>query len=142
MGYNMSNDVALGQLGSGFHDTHSVTLTPPTGKVIIAITFLEDVELDVLTPELRTDATFRGPVDSGNGQGGAGTFGGTISAPVTEINSFGIATQTGANGANSAAVDSSNKFPKGLTIYGRWTAVSGNSAGINSTGGLIAYFGK
>ena len=80
----MSNDVALGQLGSGFHDTHSVTLTPPTGKVIIAITFLEDVELDVLTPELHTDATFRGPVDSGDGQGGAGTFGGTISAPVTE----------------------------------------------------------
>ena len=142
MGYNMSSDVALGQLGSGFHDTHSVTLTPPTGKVIIAITFLENIELDVLTPELPTDATFRGPVDSGDGQGGAGTFGGTISAPVAEINCVGIATQTGANGANSAAIDDTQFFPKGLTIYGRWTAVSGKAAGVNTTGGLIAYFGK
>ena len=127
----MSNDIPLGQLGSGFHDTHAKTLTPPTGMVIIAVTFLEDVELDVLTPELHTDATFRGPTfidDAGN-----------VSA---QINCFGIATQTAKNGSGSDAVDSSNKFPKGLTIYGRWTAVSANAAGINTTGGLIVYFGK
>ena len=130
MGYNMINDVALGQLGSGFHDTHSATLAPPTGMVIIAVTFLEDVKLDVLTPELHTDATFRGPTFDDSGTTRA------------QINSFGVATQTAKNGANSTAVDSSNVFPKGLTIYGRWTALSAASGGINSTGGCIAYFGK
>ena len=130
MGYNMSNDVALGQLGSGFHDTHGTTLTPPTGMVIIAVTFLEDVNLDVLTPELPTDATFKGPTFDDSGTTRA------------QINSFGIATQTAKNGTGSNAVDASNLFPKGLTIYGRWTAISGNAAGINSTGGLIVYFGK
>ena len=131
MGYNMNNDVPLGQLGSGFHDTHSVTLLPPAGMVIMAVTFLEDVNLDVLTPELPTDATFRGP-----------TFLDGSSNTQAQINSFGIATQTAKNGAASAAVDASNVFPKGLTIYGRWTALSGNAAGINSTGGCIAYFGR
>ena len=127
----MSNDVALGQLGSGFHDTHGTTLTPPTGMVIIAVTFLEDVNLDVLTPELPTDATFRGPtfIDGSNNT-------------QAQINCFGIATQTDKNGTGSNAVDTSNVFPKGLTIYGRWTAISANAAGINSTGGLIVYFGK
>ena len=130
MGYNMNSDVSLGQLGSGFHDTHSVTLVPPVGMVIMAVTFLEDVNLDVLTPELPTDATFRGPTFDDSGTTRA------------QINSFGIATQTAKNGAASAAVDASNVFPKGLTIYGRWTALSANAAGINSTGGCIAYFGK
>ena len=130
MGYNMSSDVALGQLGSGFHDTHSVTLLPPAGMVIMAVTFLEDVSLDVLTPELPTDATFRGPTFDDSGTTRA------------QINSFGVATQTAKNGAASAAVDASNVFPKGLTIYGRWTALSAQSGAINSTGGCIAYFGK
>ena len=130
MGYNLNNDVALGQLGSGFHDTHTSTLTPPTGMVIIAITFLEDVKLDVLTAELPTDATFKGPTFDDSGTTRA------------QINSFGTTAQTSKNGANSNAVDSDNKFPKGLTIYGRWTAVSAAAAGVTSTGGLIAYFGK
>ena len=42
-------------------------------------------------------------------------------------------------GYGGVIVDNSNTFPKGVTIYGRWTSVEiGNS----KTGALITYFGK
>tara|TARA_R110002096_G_scaffold426496_1_gene636392 strand:+ start:26 stop:403 length:378 start_codon:yes stop_codon:yes gene_type:complete len=124
MGYNMSNDIPLGQLGSGFVDTNSVTLVPPSGKVIIAITFMDDTSLDVLTPEVPTDATFKGP---------------QTSAGVAETNCVGIPAQTAANGAGSQVIDTSQVFPKGLTLYGRWTAFSMQLT--VTTGGCIAYYG-
>tara|TARA_R100000541_G_scaffold50143_1_gene57325 strand:+ start:35 stop:412 length:378 start_codon:yes stop_codon:yes gene_type:complete len=124
MGYNMSSDIALGQLGSGFLDTNSEDLLPPTGKVIIAITMMHDAVFQVLLPELPTDATFKGP---------------QTSAGVAETNCIGIATQTAANGADSQVVDTSNKFPKGITIYGRWKQLRLQTT--DTTGGVIAYYG-
>ena len=129
MGYNMSNDVALGQLGSGFVDDTGA-VTPPTGKVIVAVTFLSDMRVDTnegLVAELPTDDTFKGPTfdDSGTAR--------------SSINSFGSTAQTTANGGNSERVDSSNVFPKGLTIYGRWRSFLLSAA--DSTGGAICYFG-
>ena len=38
------------------------------------------------------------------------------------------------------AIDSSQVFPKGLTIYGRWDSVSISADA--STAGIICYFGK
>ena len=125
MGYNMSNDIPLGQLGSGFVDTNNVTLVPPSGKVIIAITFVDDASLDVLTPEVSTDATFKGPK--------------VLATKVAEINYVGVPAQTAANGASSQPVDSTQVFPKGMTIYGRWTALSMETT--VTTGGCIAYYG-
>ena len=139
MGYNMSSDIALGQLGSGFLDTNSEDLLPPTGKVIIAITMMHDAVFQVLLPELPTDATFKGPVDNGDNQGNAGVFGGTLSTPVAETNCIGIATQTAANGADSQVVDTTNRFPKGITIYGRWKQLRLQTT--DTTGGVIAYYG-
>ena len=124
MGYNMSNDIPLGQLGSGFVDTNSATLVPPSGKVIIAITFMDDTSLDVLTPEVPTDATFKGPQTSDG---------------VAEINCVGIPAQTASNGAGSQVIDTTQVFPKGLTIYGRWTAFSMQTT--VTTGGCVAYYG-
>ena len=142
MGYNMSSDISLGQLGSGFVDNTGAFL-PPAGKVIVAITFMSDLKFSALTAELHTDATFKGPIDNGNGAGGDGAFGGTAANPVTEINSFGTATQTDANGTQAGGAgytpDASNVFPKGLTVYGRWKGFT--LAAADSTGGLIAYFG-
>lgn len=43
--------------------------------------------------------------------------------------------QEGGTGTGGQAVDTSNTFPSGLTIYGRWTEVS-----LNAAGGIIAYF--
>tara|TARA_R110002020_G_scaffold275809_1_gene491012 strand:+ start:23 stop:409 length:387 start_codon:yes stop_codon:yes gene_type:complete len=127
MGYNMSSDISLGQLGSGFVDNTGAFL-PPAGKVIVAITFMSDLKFSALTAELPTDATFKGP---------------QTSAGVAEINSFGTVTQTAANGTQAGSAgytpDASNVFPKGLTIYGRWKGFT--LAAADSTGGLIAYFG-
>ena len=46
----------------------------------------------------------------------------------------------GRQGVGGLTVDSSQVFPKGLTIYGRWDSVSINAD--DSDGGIIAYFGK
>jgi len=127
MGYNMSSDVALGQLGSGFVDNTGAFL-PPAGKVVIAITFMSDLKFSALTAELPSDATFKGP---------------QTSAGVAETNSFGTVTQTAANGTQAAttgySVAAANVFPKGLTIFGRWKGFTLSAA--DSAGGVIAYFG-
>ena len=127
MGYNMSSDVALGQLGSGFVDNTGAFL-PPAGKVIIAITFMSDLKFSALTAELPTDSTYKGA---------------TTSAGVAETNSFGTVTQTAANGTQAAttgySVAAANVFPKGLTIFGRWKGFTLSAA--DSTGGVIVYFG-
>ena len=127
MGYNMSSDVALGQLGSGFVDNTGAFL-PPAGKVVIAITFMSDLKFSALTAELPTDATYKGAATP---------------AGVAETNSFGTVTQTAANGTQAGttgySVDASNVFPKGLTIFGRWKGFTLSAA--DSTGGVIAYFG-
>ena len=122
MAYKNHAELAFGQMGSGFLDgaTLSNSLTPPTGKVIVAISFLATTQLDVLTPA--TD--------------GLGSGGSTAADPGNL--SFGIATQDAGHGANSETVSTAQKFPAGMTIYGRWTAVSMSVA--DSDGGLIAYY--
>tara|TARA_Y100001951_G_scaffold74341_1_gene61313 strand:+ start:823 stop:1194 length:372 start_codon:yes stop_codon:yes gene_type:complete len=122
MGQN-STEVAygFGQMGSAFTD-EDAAVTPPTGKVIVAITFLEDTTLTALTPA--TDMYLDGT--TGADLKGAAAF-------------FGSTTAVGANGGNAAEIDSATKFPKGLTIYGRWSSVDPSAA--STTGGIICYFG-
>ena len=43
------------------------------------------------------------------------------------------------SGAGGVVVDNSQVFPKGLTIYGRWTEIHPTAAA--STAGIIAYIG-
>ena len=43
---------------------------------------------------------------------------------------------TAISGAGGVVVDNSNTFPKGLTIYGRWSEIHSTEAG-----GYIAYIG-
>jgi len=129
MGYNLNNDIPLGQLGSGFTD-NTAAVTPPTGMVIIAVTFLSDLKLNAtngLVPELPTDATFKGPTFDDSGTTRA------------QINSFGTVAQTAKNGGESLQVDGDNLFPKGMTIYGRYTKFQ--LAAADSTGGAIIYYG-
>lgn len=115
-------ELAFGQLGSGFLDgaTLNNNLTPPAGKVIVAISFLATTRLDVLTPAL----------DGLNNSTSTATDPGDLS--------FGIATPDDGHGANSETVDTTQKFPAGMTIYGRWKAVS--MAVADADGGLIAYY--
>ena len=110
MGIN-STEVAygFGQLGSAHTQTAANTITPPSGKVIVAITFLDNLALSALTPVQVY---------------GADTY-------------FGY-TATANTAGNSEILDTSVTFPKGLTIYGRWSDVSLNA---NSDHGILIYFG-
>ena len=123
MGYNLNNDIPLGQLGSAFTDSTGA-INPPSDKVIVAITFMSDLRVGTLQGESATRSTNKYP---------------KTSAGVAEVASFGHQTQTAGNGTGSDVTDSSQVFPKGLTIYGRWEEFA--LAAGDSTGGAICYFG-
>ena len=119
MGINSTDTAyAFGQLGSGFvNDTGA--FAPPAGKVIVAIQFLADTTLSALVADTtQHDAT--------EVAGNTGFFSHTT--PVAVI-----------HGANAEPTSVATIFPKGLTIYGRWTAVT---AAADPDGGIICYFGE
>jgi hypothetical protein len=119
MGIN-STEVAygFGQLGSGFCDSTGA-FTPPSGKVIVAIQFLADTTLSALVAS--TDA-----YEAADGSTGVAYFSHT--SAVT------------ANGGGADSTDSSTIFPKGLTIFGRWSSVT--LSGADADGGIICYYGN
>ena len=83
----------FGQLGSGFSD-EAAEVTPPSGKVIVAITFLEATVLSTLVAATDTpDTAF-----------------------------FSHTTAATNNGGGAAESDTATSFPAGLTIYGRWAS--------------------
>ena len=111
MGLNSTSTAwNFGQLGSGFSD-EAVEVTPPTGKKIVAITFLEATVLSTLVASTDTPDT--------------GFFSHTAAVAAT-------------NGAGAAETDSATSFPAGLTIYGRWDSFTPPEV---TTGGVIFYFG-
>ena len=130
MGVN-STDVAygFGQMGSGHIKIADHDLMPPAGSVIVAITMLADVSFAVLTADTHLNGA-----NVVVKQGGDGTA------------YFGTGTQILANGIDaddtdtieSVAIANDVVFPKGLTIYGRWTSVSLQA---DSTHGVICYYG-
>ena len=126
MGIN-SQEVAygFGQMGSVFTDTANAPITPPSDKVFVAITFLADTQLELL-----------------------GTNAGGLTGDTSDPNAEYIGTDVAAHDAGSATtvtgtggkiIDNSNTFPKGVTIYGRFTSVE---IGAGKTGALIAYIGN
>lgn len=110
MGQN-STEVAygFGQLGSGFSD-EAAAVTPPSGKVIVAIQFLEDTVLSTLVAATDTPDTAY----------------------------FSHTAAVANNGGNAAESDAATEFPKGITIYGRWTSFTPPAS---DAGGVIFYFG-
>lgn len=107
-----SDLIAFGQLGSTFSKSSGETVKPPSGKRIIAITFLADSQLSALTA--------------------AGTK--------NLDRSFNHTDEGAALAAdNGEPVVDGTIFPKGLTIYGKWTEVSLLSN--DADGGIICYFG-
>jgi len=107
MGIN-STEVAygFGQLGSGYL-ADTGALVPPTGSVIVAIDIQTDTKFTLLTADVVTDAAY-----------------------------IGTATQIALNGTNSNAITNTKIFPKGKTLFGRWTACTLVS------GEVVVYYGK
>lgn len=113
-----AQEATLGQYGSIFvNDTDPVT--PPSDRIICAITFMADTTVNVLTCENEDEnsqiyITTTGTGSHSSGSGDEGTGG-------EEIN----------------AGSGTTIFPKGLSIYGRWTGFRMGSA--DADGGVILY---
>ena len=116
MGQN-STEVAygFGQLGSAYCDAASA-VTPPSGKVIVAIQFLADNTPTALVAE-DADMYFN-----------------TVQASHEQDLASSNSQDHGDGGLQLGGC----KFPKGLTIYGRWTSVTPEA---DADGGIICYFG-
>ena len=113
-----AQNVGLGQLGSIFLDT-ATAIVPPDGCVFVAITFLGDTTLNA---------------SSGLVAENQDLFPNTQAA----AHNLGAGDATVVEGAGGTQVDASNIFPKGATIYGRWTKITQ----VTSAEPLIAYIGK
>jgi len=122
MGIN-STEVAygFGQMGSVFKNAVGA-VTPPKDKVFVAITFLTDTTLN----------TVGGLVADNDITNGLEYFG-------TDENAHDavLSPDLGESGAGGVGVVTATIFPKGLTIYGRWTKVT-----IITGGQFIAYIGN
>ena len=106
----------FGQMGSIFTSV-SGAITPPSNRVFIAITFLADTTLDSsggLVSDTNNDAR---------------------EFPSTEAAAHDASSATDVSGTGGDQIDVSNTFPKGVTIYGRWTSIN------MGAGMILAYLG-
>ena len=119
----------FGQLGSIFTDSTTVSIKPPIGKVFVAITMVEDTKFD----------TTGGLVGDNNSDIGLEYIGNQFARDAdgtVNDNAHDEATPTAQLGKGGQAVAQADTFPRGLTIYGRWTEVDLYS------GSVIAYIGE
>ena len=110
-----SQNAGLGQAGSIFIDASGAT-SPPTGKVFLAITILEDTIFDA-----------SGGLVAEN----ENNYANTEAAAHNEADGSETTTQ----GSGGLQIDASNTFPAGVTIFGRYTEIDITS------GMIIAYIG-
>jgi len=108
-----AQEATLGQYGSIFVDTTG-TVTPPSGYIFCAITFLADNGFTLLTAENTTD--------------GERMFPSTAYSAHEDGNGY--------EGSGGDTIASANVMPKGITLYGRWTSFA---VAADSDGGVIAY---
>jgi hypothetical protein len=115
------NDLYLksfGQQGSVFSDSTDA-ITPPSNKVFIAITFLSTTTFDS-SGGLKADTS-----------NDSLEFVGTEAA----AHNLSVGSETNVSGGGGIQIDVNNSFPKGMTIYGRWTEID------PASGTIIAYIG-
>ena len=126
----ISQDTAynFGQLGSAFNDGVAA-MAPPTGKVFVAITMLENTTFD-------TSAGLVADNDDSNGLEYIGTIFARDADGTANDAAHDESASTTALGSGGVVVDVNNTFPKGVTIYGRWTSIN------PASGSFIAYIGN
>tara|TARA_R110001592_G_scaffold75172_1_gene227613 strand:- start:77 stop:436 length:360 start_codon:yes stop_codon:yes gene_type:complete len=107
-----ANQVSFGQLGSVYTKSGSAKIIPPTGKVFVAITFFEDTKFDSSRGLIAEEATvYFNTEDAANDKSSA----------------------DGEEGSGGLQISNTVVFPKGITIYGRYTEID------IDTGSCIAY---
>jgi len=111
-----NGNLGLGQAGSLFTDAADEACSPPTGRVFVAITMIEDTTFDASGGLIAEDSA---------------------QYMNTEAESHGLAdgSETTTVGSGGKQMDASNSFPAGVTIYGRWTEIDLDG------GSIIAYIG-
>ena len=109
-----SQNLGLGQGGSVYTTASSDAIKPPTGRVFVAITMLDDSTFAASTGLLAETSTQY--INTGEAANDA-------------------AAQTATTGEGGLVIANSVTFPKGITIYGRWTEIDVN------TGSIMAYIG-
>jgi len=132
MGINSTEvSYGFGQMGSVFNNTVSA-ITPPTGKVFVAITFLTDTTLNT------TDGLVADNHDT-NGLEYAGTAYDSSDAGTTAneaAHDLAVGSETSVSGGGGKSIVTATTFPKGVTIYGRYTKIT-----TVTSGQYIAYIG-
>ena len=111
---NQQTSYQFGQMGSIFNDSAN-PMKAPTGKVFVAIQFLEETTLEA-------HGGLVAEQDSNNGL----EFISTEDASGNVQTAHDIAHDsdpTAISGAGGLVVDNSNTIPAGTIIYGRWTEV-------------------
>ena len=115
MGINSTEvTYGFGQMGSAYVAATG-QYTPPVGKIVVAITILDVTGFTTLTGDTTQYANTAGTLPTG------ATNAGTAFVQSTSVD---------AQGANDSNVANSVQFPKGITIFGRWTAVTPKDNGI------------
>jgi len=107
------NELSLGQYGSVFTKSSSDAIKPPTNHIFAAITFLEDTVFDASGGLIAETAT-------------------KFINTETAANDLADGSETEVQGSGGQVVDTIS-FPKGLTIFGRYTEID------ISSGSVIAY---
>ena len=128
MGINSTEvSYGFGQMGSAFNDGAAL-MKPPTGKVFIAITMLADTTFEAHGGLVAQQDS------AGSGLEYISTE--TAAGAAQTAHDASDGSETTSTGSGGLVVDGSNTFPKGVTIYGRWTEIHPASGGP-----IIAYIG-
>ena len=136
MGINSTEvSYGFGQLGSAYTTASSDAITPPTGKVFVAITMLADTIFDDSAGLVADRILVPGASSTANSVKTGDIYIGT-EQPANDL-----ATATTDEGTGGLIIGGTSEadavtFPKGVTIYGRWTEVDVHS------GAVIAYIGE
>ena len=127
--YNIT-DYGFGQLGSIFCDGANTPIEPPLGKVFVAITMVDDTKFNTTGGLVADNMPELGLEYIGN------LFARDVDGTVNDAAHDDVANPTATTGTGGKVVDAANSFPRGLTIYGRWTEID------LSSGSIIAYIGE
>jgi len=132
MGQN-STEVAygFGQLGSVYSTASSDAIKPPTGKVFVAITMLEDTTFDSTGGLIADRIVVPGATAADDATQTGDIYVGTDQA----AHDLAAGSETADEGSGGQVVDGVT-FARGITIYGRWTEID------VATGGIVAYIGE